>query len=100
MTVAKKGLFEQFYNMTDEAVKKAKGGLLKKRLKRMLESAKDDALNKKLDAEVEYEKLMKNFDNFDINEILKSKATVISCEETIENVKTVYNDLFLEDMKQ
>ncbi len=92
-------LFDKLYEASDEAIKKMKKPLVKKKIKRIIESAWDDAEGRKIRAEERLADNRKDFEKFDINEILKSKQEIKKCSEVQVQIKLEYKDLFGNEMK-
>lgn len=94
------GLFKKLYGATDDAIKASKRGLVEKKLKRTIESARDNAEDRKLNAEEQLDKLARNFDNFDINAYLEQKRMIASCEKVSADIADVYLEFFGETIKK
>lgn len=92
-------LFDKLYEASDKAIKKMQKPLVKKKIKRAMESAWDDAEDRKIKAEESLVKNRKNFDNFDVNEILKAKRELTKCNEAQVELKKEYLEMFDEEMK-
>ncbi len=98
MSNAVKSLFASLYNATEETVKSLKQPLVEKKIKRKLQSAFDDAEDKKITAQERLESARKEFENYDINEILRQKEVVSVCEKLQTGIKAEYAEYFGEDM--
>jgi len=93
------GLFDKLYEASDKAIKKMQKPLVKKKIKRAIESAWDDAEDRKLKAEETLTNTRKSFDNFDVNEILKAKKEIIKCDEAQKELRKEFREMFDEEMK-
>ena len=93
-----KSLFASLYNATEETVKALKQPLVEKKIKRKLQSAFDDAEDKKITAQERLEKARKQFEDYDINEILKQKEVVSVCEKLQDGIRNEYSEYFGEEM--
>lgn len=94
----KKSLFEKLFTMSEDEEKVAKIPLVEKKIKRQLDSAYDDAEGKIIEAQERKNKYMKDFDNFDINAILKQSQIITACKEVQEEIKALHRDYFGEDL--
>lgn len=95
-------LFEQLYSASAELLKTAKQPLVKSKLKRQFESARDAALNAYLEAsenlQKEREKINKDVDSYDINKVVKYHHDFQSAKRTLEYIETEYKLMFGEDL--
>ncbi|MBU1101127.1 MAG: hypothetical protein KKA84_12060 [Bacteroidetes bacterium] len=98
MAEKKAGIFETIYNATDELRKSMKAPLVKNKLKRRLESAWDDAENKKIDATAKIQDIREDLSNYDINKILDNKDTVVRLGELQVGIAAEFLELFGETM--
>ncbi len=92
-------LFDKLYDATDKALKKMKKPLVRKKIKRALESAYDDAEGRKITAEESLVNGRKDFENYDVNEILRAKVEIKKTGEAQVALKKEYLELFDEEMK-
>ena len=92
-------LFDKLYEASDKAIKKMQKPLVRKKIKRAMESAWDDAEDRKIKAEESLANNRKNFDTFDVNEILKAKKELTKCDEAQTELKKEYREMFDEEMK-
>lgn len=92
-------IFDKLYDATDKALKKMSKPLVKKKIKRMIESAWDDAEGRKLTAEENLTNGRKDFDTYDINEVLKAKLGIKKCNEVQKELRKEFLELFDEEMK-
>ena len=97
-TAPKKSLFEKLFTMSEDEEKVAKIPLVEKKIKRQLDSAYDDAEGKIIEAQERKNKYMKDFDNFDINAILKQSQIITACKEVQSEIKDLHRDYFGEDL--
>jgi hypothetical protein len=93
-----KGIFEQLYSATEEVLKKMQKPLVERKLKRKQQSALDDAENRKILAEEKLNKARKEFDNYDINDILRAKKEIKTCEELATEIRKEYKEYFGEEL--
>ena len=64
---AKENLFKKFYNMTADIAKKLKEPLVERSTKRKFESATDFCSDQLIEAENEFNKLVENIEDLDVN---------------------------------
>ena len=95
----KAGMFEKLFDLSDDAKKKNKKHLVAKKLKRTIEQAADNVEDKKIAAEETLQTLSSDFENFDINAILKQKKIIKECDVLSSEVKDLYEEFFAEKMK-
>lgn len=91
---APKSLFEKLFTMTEDEEKVARIPLMEKKIKRQLDSAYDDAEGKIIEAQETKNKLMKDFDNFDINAILKQSQIISACELVQSEIQVLHYEYF------
>lgn len=93
-----KGIFEQLYSATEETLKKLQRPLVERKLKRKMQSALDDAEGRKIQAEERLTKARKEFDNYDINDVLRAKKEIKQCEDLVKEIKLEYREYFGEEI--
>lgn len=90
----KKTLFDELYTQTNEDKRTQKKPLVRSQIKRKLSSARDEAENNKINAEAKVQELVGNFENFDVNEILKQELIIKKATELQEMTAAQYVKLF------
>lgn len=98
MTEIKKGLFDKLYAASKEAVDALKKPLVRNQIKRKLEKAHDDATDKINEANIAIDKHREDFSNYDVNAVLKYKATITQCKNLQTEIKAEYEELFAKSM--
>ena len=98
--MATETLFEKLYSATDDLIKKMQKPLVERKLKRKMESAWDDAENRKIQAEERINKARKNFENFDVNEILEQKKLFKQCKDLQIEIEVEFKDYFGEKLNR
>lgn len=93
------GLFDKFYAAGKDAIDAAKKPLAKRQLKRKCESSIDSCENSILKADLAIQKSLENIEDVDINVWLKHREEKLNAEETKENIKGLYLELFGEEYK-
>jgi len=99
MTTTVAGLFDELYGATKEAIQNSKKPIIKRKLQRKFKAAYDSACSQIIDAEAELDKVRRNFDDIDINNILELKDTKIAAEETKKAIAEEYQIMFNEEMQ-
>ena len=91
-------LFDTLYEATDDAIKAMKKPLIRRKLKRAIQSAFDDAESRKIKAEETLDTVRKDFDNYDINRILGAQAEIIKVDKAQQALKDEYKTMFDEEL--
>ena len=91
-------LFDTLYEATDDALKAMKKPLIRRKLKRAIQSAFDDAESRKIKAEETLDTVRKDFDNYDINRILGAQAEIIKVDKAQQALKDEYKTMFDEEL--
>ena len=91
-------LFDTLYEATDDALKAMKKPLVRRKLKRTIQSAFDNAENDKIAAEESLHKERKNFETYDINSILAAQAKLIKIDKTQQALREEFKEMFDEDL--
>lgn len=94
-----KCFFDEFFGAAKEVLEAAKKPQIKKGMQRKLQSAYDDAENKKIDEENKIEQERLKFKDYDINVVVQSQRTVEMLNLMQEKIKKEYLFLFGEEMK-
>lgn len=92
------GLFDILYEASDEALKAMKKPLVRRKLKRAIQSAFDDAEGRKIKAEETLSTVRKDFENYDINRILGAQAEIIKVEKAQKALKDEFREMFDEEL--
>jgi len=99
MSTEKKGLFEKLYGAGKEVLDAINKPLVRKALKRKLASAFDDTIKRIATSEKELSKLRADFENYDVNAILKHRQEINDCLLIQADLKAEYKELFDAEMK-
>lgn len=93
------GLFEKFWAIGAEALNELKKPLIKGKIQRKIRASIDDCLNQKIDADSELTKILsEKLEDIDINKVLSLRQTKIAADTTIEELKSLYKDMFEEEI--
>ena len=92
------GLFDTLYEASDEALKAMKKPLVRRKLKRAIQSAFDDAEGRKIKAEETLSTVRKDFENYDINKILAAQAEIIKVDKAQKALKDEFRAMFDEEL--
>jgi len=92
--VTKENLFKKFYNMTADIAKKLKEPLVERSIKRKFESAADFCLDQLIEAENEFNKLVENIEDLDVNKLLKIEKKKEDAAKTKETIEKLYFEFF------
>lgn len=97
---AKKCLFEELLDKKEDAINAEKRGIITNRTKRSFESARDNAIDAKQDAEIALLNLRKDAENIkdNLNDIVEHRRTVEANEELIKHICAEYQELFDEEL--
>ena len=93
------GLFDKLYDASGKAIKKMQKPLIKKKVKRAIESAHDDAEGRKIKAEETLAEVRKDFENYDVNKIIGARTELRKCSEAQVVLEKEYEEMFDEKMK-
>ena len=89
-----KTLFDKLYGATEEALKFAKKGTVRARLKRKLNSSYDDAGEQILDLEAELGKVREDFNSYDVNDVTKIRLKQAKLKDLQAVIKGEFDELF------
>jgi len=92
--VTKESLFKKFYNMTLDVAKKLKEPLVERSTKRKFESAADFCSDQLIEAENEFNKLVENIEDLDVNKLLKIEKKKEDATKTKETIEKLYFEFF------
>jgi hypothetical protein len=96
----KKNLFDQYYEMSEEAAKAEEKDLVKNKLRRKFEAAYDDAKDKILSLKENQSKMFKdNFKNFDLNSFRQASNTIEAFEDAKKEISDLHKQFFGEDIR-
>ena len=101
MTTEKKGLFETLYAAGKDVLDSINKPLIRKELKRKLESGYDDASKRigKAEKELSKARSAEDFEKYDLNTILKYRQEITDCKQIQTIIKEEYLELFGTEMK-
>lgn len=97
-TTKKETMFDKLYEGAKETIKSMQKPMAKRTLKRKLAGAKDAALNEIDQANIAIQDEVQKIGDCDINKVLKLKFDIRSRKENIEDIESLYKELFDEDM--
>jgi len=89
-------LFDRLYSATKETIKAAKKPTVRKRIKRKLNSAHDDAEEQIIDLEAEVDGLRRNFDKYDVNKIVDNQSKIKKLKLIQKLIESEHYNLFNE----
>jgi hypothetical protein len=91
--------FDDFFGAAKQVLEAAKKPQIKKGMQRKLQSAYDDAENKKIDEESKIEQERLKFKEYDVMVVLQSQRTIEMLNLMQEKIRKEYLFLFGEEMK-
>ena len=91
-------LFDTLYDATDDVLKAMKKPLVRRKLKRAIQSAFDDAEGKKIKAEESLANTRKDFENYDVNKILYAQAEIVKVNKAQKALKEEFKEMIDEDL--
>ena len=91
-------LFDTLYDATDDTLKAMKKPLVRRKLKRAIQSAFDDAEGRKIKAEETLANVRKDFENYDVNKILYAQAEIVKVNKAQKALKDEFKEMFDEDL--
>lgn len=94
-----KCFFDDFFGAAKEVLEAAKKPQIKKGMQRKLQSAYDDAENKKIDEESKIEQERLRFKDYDVMVVLQSQRMIELLNLMQEKIRKEYLFLFGEEMK-
>lgn len=100
VSTVKESIFEKFFNAPGEIFRAARKELIKDKLKRKFASAYGDAVDKELTALEKVDLAMKNFECFDVNEVLRNKLEAEKAVKSKEILKSQYQEMFGEELNK
>jgi hypothetical protein len=91
-------LFERLYDLGKEGLKAMKQPLIANQVKRKLQSAFDDAENKKDTAVNKLNTAREDLVNYNVNVVLEAQKMITECNTLQDAIKAEYKELFGKDM--
>lgn len=92
--MAEKSLFEKLYAAGSETIDLARKPLAERQLKRMFQTAYDNAVTARLEAEIKIADAQEDLKNYNLQKVLQSKKEIENADYTMKAISDHYVEMF------